>query len=72
MSQNFQEHRAVRTTRGRRYVPLQHLYENRNLFYTDVYFQRFFTTDSGLLYFKVAVASSKDAAVKNPFSKEKA
>jgi hypothetical protein len=45
MSKHFQKHRAVRTTRGGRHVPLQHLYENGSLIYTHVYCQRFFLLD---------------------------
>lgn len=40
MSQHFQKHRAVRTTRGGRHVPLQHLYENGSLIYTHIHCQR--------------------------------
>lgn len=72
MSRHFQEHRAVRTTRGGRHVPSQHLYENGNLIYTHVYCQRFFRTGTCSSYFEVAIALGEDAAIKNPFLKEKA
>lgn len=72
MSKHFQEHRAVRTTRGGRHVPLQHLYENGNLIYTHVHCQRFFAAGAHSSYFEVAPASSEDAAVDHPILKEKA
>jgi hypothetical protein len=55
-----------------RHIPSQHLYENGDLIYTHVYCQRFFRTGTCSSYFEVAIASGENAAVKNPFLKEKA
>jgi hypothetical protein len=72
MSKHFQKHRAVRTTRGGRHVPLQHLYENGSLIYTHVYCQRFFATGPQSSYFEVAPKSSESAAVDQPIGQKKA
>jgi hypothetical protein len=53
MSRHFQNHRIVRTTRGARHVPLQHLYENGSPIFTHVYCQRFFATGAQSSYFEV-------------------
>jgi hypothetical protein len=70
MSKHFQKYRAVRTTRGGRHVPLQHLYENGSLIYTHVYCQRFFATGSQSSYVEVAPKSIESAAVSIPLAEE--
>ena len=60
MSKHFQLHRAVRTTRGGRHIPNQHIFDCGEPIYTEVYCQRFFATGPQCSYFEVASPPKDD------------
>jgi hypothetical protein len=70
MSRHFQNHRTVRTTRGGRHVPLQHLYESGSPIFTHVYCQRFFATSAQSSYFEVTPGPSGNDVVSHPVLRE--